>query len=214
VGLLQRVDLGQGVTYRELFRISGEDPRHERVGDVVEHFLIEPPADESGHALLDRILTGVHQRLAEDGQLGAVREKTRGEELGRRHRKRDQLAPAHDVPGPRIGGGGHQPRFETELREQRPDRRGRSGKGGRPQLGQVAVAPFGQYDAAAAAVALVHDDSRAQPLEAMGRHEPGDPGADDRYRCHAPASAFPSSSSSASPWAEEVNAASKAEGGR
>ena len=110
--------------------------------------------------------------------------------------------------------GGHHAAPQAKVGDQRGHRarRGRHRIGS--QIGRAAVPPLGADHPAGPVAALVHHDADAAPLEPVGRREPGDPGADDRYRRHVAASADASTSNSDSPWTAEVNAASKAEGGR
>ena len=61
---------------------------------------------------------------------------------------------------------------------------------------------------------LVHHHPDAALLQAVGRAQPRDSAADDRYRAHAEPRAASKAASSASPCAAEVNAASNAEGAR
>ena len=65
VGALEPVQLRQRVPDRELLGVAGVDAGDERVGDVVQDFLVEPAADEGRDALLHRRVAGVDQRLAE-----------------------------------------------------------------------------------------------------------------------------------------------------
>ena len=211
---LEAVQLRQRMPHRELLRVAGEDAGDERIGDVVEDFLIEPAPNEGRDALLGRRVARVDERLAEDGELGAVREQTGREDLLRRHRQRQELLLLDDVTVARGRGGREDAGFEAQLgQEGREGRRGRSQRVG-AELRQIALAAVGPDRPADAIAGLVHHHPNAALLQSIGGGEAGDAAADDRYRAHAEPSAASNAASSASPCAAEVNAASKADGAR
>ena len=158
VAPLEPVEPRQRVADRELLRVAGEDAGHERIGDVVEHLLVEAPPDEPRDAFLHGRVVVFQQRLSEHRELGGVGEKTRGEDLGRRHRDGDEPVLPHHEAAVRRGRRAHQIRLETELGDQRPQlgRRRRDGVGA--EVGEVALAPLGADDATEPVARLVDDD--------------------------------------------------------
>src|SRR4051794_8837111 len=98
------MELGQRMANRQLLRIAGKGPGDEGAHDVVQNLLVKTSAHESGDALVHRGVASLDQGLAEYRQLGGVGKEPGGEQLGRSERQADQLAPADDVPGARLGG--------------------------------------------------------------------------------------------------------------
>ena len=214
MGPLHPVQSGQRVAHRELLRVAGEDAAHERIRHVVQHLLIEPAPHESGYALLDQGVAGIHQGLPEDGELGAVRQQAGREQVLRGDREGQQLLLPDDVAVPRHRRRRHDARLQPELDQHGPERRLRGGHRVGTQLGQIALAALGPHHPADPFGGLVDDDPLATLLEAIGRGETSEPPADDRYRAHAEPRAASNAASSVSPCTAEVNAASKAEGAR
>ena len=211
---LEAIEPGQRVADRELLGVARVHAGDVGVGDVVEHFLIEAPPHEPRDALLHRRIELIHQRLAEDRELGALGQEPGGEDLGGRHRKGNELVPLHDEPLPRRRRRGDDAALETEVREERGDFGRGCGQGVGAEVGEVAVVLLGADHAAEPVARLVEDDAYTSLLQSVGGGETSESSADDGYRCHADDNAASSAPSSSSPCAAEVKAASKAEGAR